>query len=434
MKFTNITILDENFEIQTGMDVLVDDKKGTIEKISPHDEDAELRDTDGRIYNGEGKLLMPGFVNAHAHSPMVLMRGYGEGLQLQDWLTKRIFPFEAKLTAAAVYWGTVLAMAESLKFGITSTSDMYYFCEDMIKAVTDCKCKNNISRGITNFDAPILRDTVAFKETDELLKKYHLHDDGRIRVDISIHAEYTNGEATIKQMAEYNREKLAGVHIHVSETESEHLECIERHGKTPVAYLESLGLFDGPTTAAHCVWVSDEDINILADKKVTVATNPSSNMKLASGICPAKKLLDAGVNLAIGTDSVASNNNLDFLEELKLFALASKVESRDPTAVTPKQALYAATRAGAIAQGRMDTGQVKEGNRADLIVLDLDSVNMSPVHEYINNIVYSASGSDVLLTMVDGRVLYEEGNFTTIDVELAKHKVDFHMKEILGQL
>lgn len=434
MLFKNIAILDEDFKVRQGVDVVLDERKGTIEKILPTGEQAINEGAGGRVYRGEGRLLMPGFVNAHAHSPMVLMRGYGEGLHLQDWLNKRIFPFEAKLTGEAVYWGTVLAMAESLRAGITSSSDMYYFCEDMVRAVTDCRCKNNISRGVTNFDAPELKDTLAFKETEDLIENFHLYDEGRIRVDLSIHAEYTNGKASIKQMAEYNEDKGLGVHIHVSETESEHLSCIERNGLTPIAYLESLGLLNQPTTAAHCVWVSDEDIEILSEKKVSVASNPSSNMKLASGLCPAKKIIDSGVNLAIGTDSVASNNKLDFLEELKLFSLASKVQSMDPTAISPAQALYAASRAGAIAQGRLDTGLLKEGYRADLIVLDMTAANMWPVHEMENNIVYSAASKDLLMTMVDGKVLYEEGEFKTIDIEKTKERVGFHMREILKQL
>lgn len=429
MLFKDIAILDENFEVKENMYVAT--QGDTIVYIG-----GEMpREDYGETYSGKGRLLMSGFYNAHAHSPMALMRGYGENLALQDWLNTRIFPFEDKLTGDAVYWGTMLCMAESLQFGIVSSSDMYYFCEDMARAVIDSGAKANISRSVVSFVEEDLTKTERFLESKDFFEKYHNAGDGRVRAEMSIHAEYTNTESSVRQLSEYAAEVGARMHVHLSETKSEHEECKQRRGgKTPAQFFNSLGLFDQPTLAAHCVWVEEEDIAIFAEKGVTVASCPVSNLKLASGICPAKKLLDAGVNLAIGTDSVASNNSLNFIEEMKIFALIHKVNNGDPTLITPSQALYGATRAGALGQGREDCGRLAVGCKADLIALDTDRIHMHPIHNLANNLVYSADGRDVVLTMVDGKVVYRDGQFLTIDIERVMAETERVTKGILSQL
>ena len=425
MLFKNISILNESFEIEENMYVGIDGEKITyISKEAP-------KRGFGRVYDGTGKLLMSGFVNTHAHSPMALMRGYGENMALQDWLNKKIFPFEAKLTGDAVYWATMLAMAESVRFGIVSTTDMYYFSEDMVRAIAESGTKNNLSRSITCFDDSELWELESAKEMKSLFETYHNAEGGRIKVDMSIHAEYTSTPKIVRQMAEYTSSIGANMHVHLSETQSEHEECKARHGMTPAAYFNRLGLFDTPTTAAHCVWIEGEDFEILKEKGVTVASNPVSNMKLASGVCNVPKLLDMGINVSLGTDSVASNNSLNYIEEMKYFATAAKERVKDPTAVTPKQALRAATSSGAQSQGRSDTGVLARGKKADLIVLDISGPHMHPVHSLINNLVYSASGSDVVLTMADGKILYENGKYFTIDLERAVYETERAAKKIL---
>lgn len=428
MLFKNISILNESFEIEENMYVGIDGGKITyISKEAP-------KRGFGRVYDGTGKLLMSGFVNTHAHSPMALMRGYGENMALQDWLNKKIFPFEAKLTGDAVYWATMLAMAESVRFGIVSTTDMYYFSEDMVRAIAESGTKNNLSRSITCFDDSELWELESAKEMKSLFETYHNAEGGRIKVDMSIHAEYTSTPKIVRQMAEYTSSIGANMHVHLSETQSEHEECKARHGMTPAAYFNSLGLFDTPTTAAHCVWIEGEDFEILKEKGVTVASNPVSNMKLASGVCNVPKLLDMGINVSLGTDSVASNNSLNYIEEMKYFATAAKERVKDPTAVTPKQALRAATSSGAQSQGRSDTGVLARSKKADLIVLDISGPHMHPVHSLINNLVYSASGSDVVLTMADGKILYENGKYFTIDLERAVYETERAAKKILQAL
>ncbi|MDD6646849.1 MAG: amidohydrolase [Firmicutes bacterium] len=429
MLFKNITMLNENLDVEKERYVLVKGDRIAYIGDKPPAEPCD------REYDGRGKLLMSGFFNAHAHSPMTLMRGYGENMALQDWLTKKIFPFEDKLDSNAVYWGTMLAMAESLKFGIVSTSDMYYFCEDMAEAVAECGAKSNISRSVTNIMGEDPQTLVSMKENTEFYNKYHNTADGRIKVDMSLHGEYTSDARTARALADCARD--AGdviMHVHLSETKLEHEECKQRHGMTPAAYMEKMGLFDVPALAAHCVYAEDDDLDIFRAKGVTVAANPVSNMKLASGVCNASKVIDKGVNLAIGTDSVASNNSLNFIEEMKTLAISSKVYYADPTLITPKDALRAATSGGAAAQGRTDSGILKVGNKADLIVLDISGPNMHPVHSLINNIVYSCSGGDVMMTMVDGNVLYENGIYSLIDIEKTVYEVEKATQRILERL
>ncbi len=429
MLFSNITIINENMEIEKYKYVKVTGDRITYIGDNKPEEDYS------REYNGSGKLLMSGFFNGHGHSPMSLMRGYGENMALQDWLFKKIFPFEDQLDSQAVYWGTMLAMAESLRYGIVSTSDMYYFCEDMARAVIESGAKANISRSITNPMGAPLSELASLNEMKEFYNGFHNAADERIKVDMSLHAEYTSNPETAMALADHACSLEDTImHIHVSETKSEHEECIERHGLTPAAYLEKMGLFDVPAIAAHCVYSDDNDLEIFKARGVTVATNPVSNMKLASGICNVQKILDKGINLAIGTDSVASNNSLDFMEEMKVMTIGCKAQTGDPTAVTPKDALRAATFGGAKAQGRKDSGVIKEGNKADLIVIDISQPNMHPVHNLINNMVYSCSGKDVVLTMVDGKVLYDNGEYTTIDIEKTIFEAQKSTEKILERL
>ena len=428
MLFSNIKILDENFEIKDKMYVATDDDK--IVYVG----DCMPRGDYGDIREGKGKLLMPAFHNAHGHSPMALLRGYAENMKLQDWLFTKVFPFEDKLDSNAVYWGTLLTMAEGMRFGIVSHSDMYYFLDDMVRATDESGMKANISRAITEFGDGDPWETERLKEMKDTYERLDGAADGRVKIDISIHAEYTNSLRAMQAVADYCNQVGAINHIHISETKSEHEECKVKYGKTPVKLMNDIGAFDSKALAAHCVWVEDEDMDILKEKGVSVATNPMSNMKLASGIANVPEMLRRGINVAIGTDSVASNNSLNFFEEMKMFAIAPKIRFNDPTLITPKQTLYAATRAGALAQGREDAGLVKEGFKADLIMIDLEQPNMYPVHDLMNNLVYSASGTDIVMTMSDGRIVYENGEYKTLDIEKTMFEAQAATKVILSKL
>ncbi len=429
MLFKNITILDENFEIKNNMYVAVkDDKIAYIGEKMPEGDF-------GESYDGTGKLLMSGFYNAHAHSAMTLVRGYGENMSLQDWLYKRIFPFEDHLNSNAVYYGSMLAMAESLRFGIVSTSDMYFFLDDTVRACSEAGVKANISRSISHFDDSDPWEGERLKEMKRTFEAYHMTENGRIRMDCSLHSEYTNNMKSIQAVSDYVNEVQTGIQIHISETKSEHEACKEKYGMTPIQLFNKAGAWNAPTSvAAHCVWIEGEDFDIIKEKGVTVGANPVSNLKLASGVSNVPEMLRRGLKVAIGTDSVCSNNSLNFFEEMKAFATCSKMMYKDPTAVTPKQALYAATREGALCQGRNDCGLLKEGFKADLIVINTAVPNMYPVHNMLNNLVYSADGSDILMTMVDGKVLYENGEYKTIDVEKVMHETQAATDAILAEL
>ncbi len=428
MLFKDITILNEDLRTEEHKYVGVKGSKIAYIGSSEPEEDY------GRTVEGKGRLLMSAFFNAHGHSPMSLLRGYGENMLLQDWLNKKIFPFEDKLNGRAVYWGTLLNMAEGLKFGIVSHSDMYFFVDDMVEAVAAAGCKANISRAIAHFDDSDPWLSPKFQEVKRTFEAYNGIEEGRIRIDTGIHAEYTATPVAVRAISEFAKDHDAIMHIHISETRKEHEECKERHGKTPVQFFNDLGALDTKALAAHCVWLEDEDFAILKEKGASVAINTASNMKLASGSADVPRFLREGINVAIGTDSVSSNNSLNFFEEMKLFALLPKLTSGDPTVVTPRETLYAATRGGAIAQGRMNSGLLKEGFDADLIMLDISGPNMYPVHDMLTNLVYSMSGSDIMMTMADGAVLFENGEYRGIDVEKTAYEVQRSVEYILGKL
>ena len=420
MLFKEIGLLDENFEYQQSKWVgIEDDKIAYIGNEAPSDADRF-----GEVYEGKDKLLMPGMYNAHTHAPMTLLRGFAENLPLQEWLQQKCWPFEGKMNGEDNYWATLLAGAEMLRYGTVSFSDMYYYTPERAQAVDKLGMKANLCTSPIAFEPKSIQEYPVFAEMEDGADNIDGMADGRIRFEGCIHAEYTNNDVTAKSVFDWAKKRGTRLHIHVSETKSEVEDCRGRHdGKSPVQWLESLGGMDVPLCAAHCVWVDDEDIALLAKHNVTVAHNPASNMKLSSGFAPITKMIDAGVNVALGTDGMASNNNHDMFQDMYLMAMLPKGNLLDPTLVTPQQALRAATRAGALAQGREDCGLVKEGFKADLCVLDVSGPSWCPVNDMPTNVVYAGHGSDVVLTLCDGKVLYRDGEWPTIDIERVQTEV-----------
>ncbi len=428
MLFKNISLLDENFELQKDVCVRVDGQY--ITEIARDILPAENEE----VISGKSKLLMSGFYNVHMHIPMALMRGYGENLPLDRWLNEKIFPFEDKLNPKYVYNASVLAIAEMIKYGTVSASDMYFFSDEIAKAVAETGFQANISRCIACFDDCDLDLLESFAQTKRLFEDYDGYDNNRIITDTSLHAEYTCSRRIVEQVSQYTNKVGARMQIHLSETQKEQSECLKRHGMTPAEFFDSCGAFESPVTAAHCVWVTDSDIALMAEKGVTAAHCPVSNLKLASGVAPIQKLMKNGVNVALGTDGVASNNNADMLEELKLAAMLHKGVMRDSMLVSAKQALIMATINGAKAQGRSGCGAVKEGNCANLIMMDLNAANMQPVYDAASNVVFSADPGNIVMTMVRGRILYLNGEYKTIDIEKAIYEVNKCKDEILGSM
>lgn len=372
----------------------------------------------GEEIDGSRHVLMPGLVNSHTHVAMTLMRGYGDDMPLDRWLHDRIFPFEDKLTGEDVYWGSLLGIAEMLASGVTAFSDMYYFCDEIVRAVLESGIKANIGRGISVFDpAKRFTDVPAFAETVALLRGQQGAGDGRVRIDVAPHSEYTTRPDVLADAAELAGTYGARIQIHVAETRKEQLECTGRYGMTPTRVLQQAGIFHVPVTLAHGVWLTDSDMDILAAHDVTVAHCPKSNLKLASGVARVARLREKGIPVAIGTDSAASNNALDMFEEMRTASLLAKGVSLEPTALPAQEALYMATRAGALSQGREDCGDIAPGCRADLVMLDGAATRMIPAHSAVSNIVYAAHSGTVAMTMVDGRVLYRDGAYTTLDIE-----------------
>lgn len=376
------------------------------------------------IYDGTKKLLLPGFVNTHCHVPMTLLRSVGADLPLQAWLRERIFPLEAKLLGEDAYYGSLLGIGEMLRSGVTSFSDMYFdFGTQRIQAALESGIKENLCMGIlAQGDTPFSQMDMV-QQTKELFSLYHGKRNGQILIDVGIHGEYTSNPLVVKEA-----EKLAGAlgantQVHLSETKLETEECLKRHKKTPTAYFADFGFFDHHSTAAHCVYLTEKDREILGEKQVFVSHCPISNLKLGSGIADVAAMLEAGLCVTIGTDGTASNDNLNYLEDMKLAALLQKGSHKNPLLGKVSQTIQMATKNGAMAQGRKDTGEIKVGNRADLVVVDLSTINLQPASEPLTTFFYAGLPSDVEMTMVDGKILYQKGTFLTIDMELVQEKV-----------
>ncbi len=368
------------------------------------------------VIEAKGQAALPGLVNAHTHAAMTLLRGYADDMELQPWLQEKIWPVEAKLTEEEVYWGTLLAIAEMIRAGVTCFNDMYFFLESTVKACEEAGIRACVSGVVLGFLPDADKKLEHAVQQALALKQRGLC---RVTAEISPHAPYTCPDELMKKAIAAAREAGLGIHIHLSETKREVEESIARHGKTPIAHMDEVGLFNGsPVVAAHCVWASDDDIAILAKNKVGVAHCPGSNMKLASGAAPAAKMLAAGIAVGLGTDGPASNNNLDVLEEARLAALLAKVHSGDPTAVKAQEALSMACRGGAEALGLGDIiGQITPGRRGDIILVDLQQPHLCPPHDLISHLVYSARAGDVRSVLVEGKPLMIDRVLQTLDEE-----------------
>ncbi|MDR0248874.1 MAG: amidohydrolase [Oscillospiraceae bacterium] len=364
-------------------------------------------------------VVMPGLCNAHTHIAMAQLRGFADDYNLQEWLHGHVFPAEAKMTDESVYWGTMLGLLESVACGVVSVTDMYDHMDFVARAVRESGVKANLTRAVVCFDEGFnAAEDVRMRETRQLIRDWHGADGGRILVDASVHAEYTSFPAVWDAVAACAAEYGVGMNVHVSETRYEHEECKRKYGLTPAAALDRHGVFARRAVAAHCVWAEPEDIALFAERGVSVAHNPVSNAKLASGFAPVPAMLEAGVNVALGTDSVASNNNHDLFEEIKLCAVVHKALSGDATTLGASAALSLATEGGFKAQGRQrESGRIAVGFDADIIALDFDKPHLAPCANPVSHLVYAARGSDVWLTMVRGKILYKGGEYFTLDRE-----------------
>ena len=350
-----------------------------------------------------GNVIMPGFKNAHTHSGMTFLRSYADDLPLQQWLYDKIFPLEAAMTAEDVYWSSRLAILEYLTSGITANFDMYQKTESIVQASIGSGFRTVLCGSVNNFvssPAELEQQYLRYNDTDPL-----------ISFQLGFHAEYTTDEKLLREIAALSQRYSAPVYTHSSETASEVADCIKRHGATPTVYLNRLGMFEHGGGGFHCVHMTEEDLDICLSGGLWVITNPSSNLKLASGIAPLTRMLRNGIRLAIGTDGPASNNCLDMFREMFLTTALQKVQDQDASAMDADVVLRMAASNGAQAMCLPDCDSLAPGKQADLIMLDLHQPNMQPVNEISKNIVYSGSTQNVKLTMVAGKILYENEKF-----------------------
>ena len=401
-------------------DVLIENGQIAIVGEVPATETAD------EVIEATDKLVMPGLVNCHTHSYMTLFRNYADDLSFNEWLFERIMPVEDRMTGEDAYWGNMLASIEMIRTGTTTFSDMHMFKGQCVKSTEETGLRAVLARGLACSDEDAAGGQRRLKEAFAEMEEAE-HSDALVSFMLGPHAIYTCNEAYLRQLAALAKEKQMRFHIHVSETKYEVDTCVQQHGVSPVRYLADLGIFDVPTVAAHCVWVDAADIEILAEKKVSVATNPVSNMKLGNGFAPFTKMQKAGINLCIGTDGAASNNRLNMFSEMSTLSYIHKGVDREAQSAPADTVLHCGTVQGAKALGLGDQiGTVEVGKQADLILLDLHRPQFMPRNAPVTGLIYAANGSEVDTVLVNGRVLMEKGELKTIDEE----KVYFEMERL----
>ena len=406
----NVLILNPNNFGNSPQDLLI--KNDLIYEISYKIEE----ENDDKIIDGSEKLLLPGFINTHTHLSMTLFRGLADDLSLDEWLNDNIWPIEANLNEYYCYIGALLGAVELIKSGTTTFSDMYFYMEDVAKAVEKSGLRAALSYGMIDFGDEEKRKSEI--ETNlQLFKNCNNSADGRIKVFFGPHSPYTASEELLKEVRRLADENDIRIHIHVSETQKEINDSIDEKGMCPFEYLDSIGFLGSDVVCAHSVWLSDEEIEIIKKHDVKISHNPCSNMKLASGIAPISKLLENDICVGIGTDGASSNNNLDLIEELKTASLLQKVSTLNPKVLTSDEALAIGTINGARVLGLEDEiGSVEVGKKADLILIDTNCANMVPDSSNLSsNVIYSANGSNVDTTICNGQILMENKKLTTLD-------------------
>lgn len=401
IRFQNARILS----MKEGEDIFLGELHVTDNKISYIGEAKPefSKESWDRVIDAKGNVLMPGFKNAHTHSAMTFLRTYAEDLPLKEWLHEKVFPMEAKLKPEDMYPLSILAIMEYLTSGITANFDMYMAPEFVAKAAKDTGFRTVLCGSANDFGGT----KESLRKEYETLNKYH----ELVSYQLGFHAEYTTSKELMLDIVDLAKELKTPVYVHNSETKEEVAGCVERYGKTPTAFLDSIGMFEYGGGGFHCVHMTEEDLNICKEKGLYVISNPGSNCKLASGIAPVSKMLEMGIPVALGTDGPASNNCLDMFKEMFLVSGLQKIACEDATAVDSMEVLKMATVNGAKAMGLTDCDVLDEGKLADLIMIDLNQPNMQPIHHIPKNIVYSGSKLNVAMTMVNGSILYEKGAF-----------------------
>ncbi len=401
------------------------------EKITAIEPWAEGTWSATKVLRAPHAVIMPGLINAHTHLPMSLFRGLADDLSFDDWLLKNILPLEARVVNPEfVRVGTELSLLEMIAAGTTCMAEMFYFDDEIAEVVDQAGMRALVGESILDFAVPDNKnlDGSDFRIMDKLFEKYQRHE--RIRPSIAPHSPYTCGDETLKKVLSYAQKKDIPIQIHVSETQGEWERSLKEHGMSPLARLKKLGYLDHPALFAHCVHLDEADTKLLAKSQASPVYNPESNMKLSAGAAPIRRYLDHGIKVAIGTDSAASNNDLNLFKEMDCGCKMQKLVNKSTTALTAPEALRMATLDGAHALGLADkVGSLEIGKLADFIAVDLRAPHMQPLHSIASQLVYAANGSEVQHVVCHGKILFEDRQYRTLDPAAVLQRVHDHRKK-----
>lgn len=384
------------------------------------------------VIDGTNHVALPGFFNAHVHAAMTFQRGWAEDMDIVRWFNERIWVAESALQDEDVYWGTALAACEMIRSGTIGFADHYFYMHNVARVVQESGMKALLAWCVFGSDFAAEMGPTTLELTEEFVAEFQNSAGGRIKTILGPHSPYISTERSLQRSAAIARKLGVGCHIHVSEAPEQVANSYKQYGKSPVAYLNDLGIFDNPSIAAHAVYINDEDMAILRDKRVTVAACPKTHIKMAMKTTRIVDLMKAGVNVALGTDGAASNNDHDMLEVTRLAALMQKHDTGDATVLPSMQALKLGTQHGSRAMGFVNSGVLQVGADADLILIDMDKPHLVPRHDLAANVVHSARAGDVNYVIVDGKVLLRKGELTTLDEDKIMHHVEKRSLEMVS--
>jgi len=421
---TGGTLLTMSHDMKVIEDPVIGVRDGTILFVGEKEDDPFLYNAKETI-DVSGSVIMPGLINTHTHLPMVAFRGMADDLALMDWLHNHIFPAEAQyVNREMVYHASMLSIAEMILSGTTTFCDGYFFEDGVAEAAIDAGMRGMPCQGFTDFPTSDIPDPSQRAAVAEAFIKKWSGASPLIHPALFCHAPYTCSPETLCMIKEIARDYDVPFLIHLAETQGEVADIKNRYGKTPVRHLRNLDVLDDRTIAIHCVWLDEEEMDILAERSVKVSHTPESNMKLAAGTAPVPEMLRKGITVGLGTDGCASNNDLDLILEMGTAARIHKVSSMDPTVMDAKTVLRMATIEGAKVLGLDDTiGSIEAGKRADITILDMNKPHLTPLYNPYSHIVYAASGSDVKTVIIDGRVVMEDRRLLTINENEAMTRV-----------
>lgn len=417
----NIKYLDILHEkIEEEKDILIEENR--IVKIG-----SNLTAPDAEILDGSKKLATPGFINAHTHLGMTMFRNYADDMDLMDWLSNKIWPLEDHLSSEDIYWASLLSMAELIRSGTTCFCDMYYSMDRVGDAALQAGLRGFLTRGMTDITGG---GEARLEDMRRLYENYHNKAKGRIKVIPAPHAIYTCSGEYLKQLIALTKELDGMLHIHLSETEVEVKDSLQKYGKTPIEYVADLGMLDLHVIAAHCVHMTKAEMELVRGKQFYPIYNPTSNLKLASGFTPVKEILEHGITMGLGTDGSSSNNNQNMMEEIHIGSIVNKSVTKDPKAVPAIELLKMATIGGAKALGFDNLGAIEEGYLADLAIFNLDSNHFTPENNLISALCYSASAEDITHVICDGHLLMKDRKLLTIDESMVRTRVNQQWEQV----